>query len=620
MVVGVLLVLAGGLARPAQAQQEAISERTVPYEPADPDWKDCGLRKSDVDAFTSVRPKAAAKRTPTANIEVNYSGFPPEAREAYERAVSIWETHIKSDVTIRIDATYEDLNPRVLGGTRPNFVYAIDQDQDDQFEAWVVDALADALSEEDQQPGGADFSMSLNSARNDWHFGEGDAPTEMIDFTTIVLHEIAHGLGYLSLTGVSSGVGQYGFDFEDGNGLVPSIYTTFLAQEEGETRTSLTDESEYANPSEALGDALTSDDLVFDGINSITTANPNTGPVPPKVYAPSRFNIGSSISHLDESTYPAGSTNALMTPIAQAAETNRLPGPIVCGQLRDMAWPLGGGCQRYFADVFALQFAEATDAARGRVALSWRVRDDANIQEYIIERKYFDGTFEPIKRADSPPVTIDSLGLGTFAFRVRWIRPDGSQGTTFRSVQTTFRAQDVAAEEGTRGDQGRAEVSVSWDVPPGTDDFTYQIERKTGRSGSFSTVATTSQTQSTFQRQTPGRYQYRITAQDEMGNTVVGKTKADVQIDFEGPVYVLGPYPNPVRDAATFDLTAKSPQSVDVGVYSVTGERLYSRTRSLNPQSPKSLTIDTADWSSGMYFLRVTGREFVKVRRLVVVK
>ena len=622
VIFGMLLLLIGGAAGSVQAQPETYSvQKQAPLKGLwGENWKDCGLRKKNVDMFTSTRPAPAPKRAATANIEVDYSGFPSEARTAFQRAVETWEQHIKSDVTIRIDATFESLGARVLGGTRPNLVYAVDEDEDDEFEFSVVDALADALAGEDQQPSEPDMFVSLNSDRNDWHFEEEDAPSGQIDFTSVVLHEITHGIGYLAATNVSGGEGEYGINFTRSDGPVPLAYTIFLAEQGTGSRAFLTDESEFSNPSEALGNALTGDLLVFDGPGANATATRGSGPVPPRIYAPPQYDPPSSISHLNEDTYPSGSTNALMTPFAGAAETNRLPGPVVCGQLDDMGWPLGSGCRRYFADVFALQFAEDPDPARGRVTLDWTVREDTTINEFVVEKKAFDGAFEPVKQVSSSPVTIDSLGLGIFTFRVRWTKSDGSEATTPTTVQAEFRTQNVTSKKAGEDDQGRVSVELSWDVPPGTEGFTYQIEQRAGASGEFTEVASSvSQREFTLPRQTPGAYTYRVSASDG-DNTVEGKQTADVNIRFDGDVYALGPYPNPVRNTATLDLTARTEQSVTVEAYDVTGRRVYSETRRVGTRAPEAVMLSTRGWSSGMYFLRVRGDEFTETRKMVVVK
>lgn len=618
-----LALLLSGVFHSARAQVKNVhvADEAFRIRSTGSDWKDCGLRKVDIDAFTSVRPEAVSKRSKTATIEVNYSGFSDEARVAFERAVSIWERHVESDVPIRIDASFESLDAGVLGGTRPQFAYGLDSDDDNQSEIFVIDALADALSGQDQQPEGPDFEMVLNSDRNDWHFGEEDAPSGSVDFTSVVLHEIAHGLGYIEFTDISNGTGEYGFDFNDNGEATPSIYTFFVAKKESDdSLVQLVNESEFPNPSTELGDALTSNQLAFNGEKAITTANPESEPVPPKVYAPANFNKGSSISHLDESAYPNETENALMTPRLNTAETNRLPGPLVCGQLKDMLWPLGNGCKRYLADVFSLEFLETPDPSTASVTLSWKVREGVDPEKFVVERKYFDGSFEPIESVQAPPVTIDSLGIGTFEFRIRWVRSDGSEGTTPQTVETTFRTRDLDAEIVERDEQKRAKIALSWAVPAGTNGYVYQVERQTGIGGPFKDVATVNETNYALERQTPGTYSYRITAVDQSGNSVVGADKAQVEVDFEGAVYVLGPYPNPVRNQASFELTARRAQTVTISVYNVAGQRLYSETRDVGAEAAEFVSIDASRWSSGMYFLRVRGREFTETQRLVVTR
>ncbi|WP_205409584.1 T9SS type A sorting domain-containing protein [Salinibacter ruber] len=354
------------------------------------------------------------------------------------------------------------------------------------------------------------------------------------------------------------------------------------------------------------------------------------------MYAPTEYELGSSIAHLDEGTYPFESTNALMTPFADQAETNRLPGPIVCGQLFDMGWPLGMGCEQYFRDLFAVSVQEV-EGQSGSRTLTWSEQDNANIQEYIVDRRYFDEDFEEIKRVDASEVTgstltVEDLGLGAFAFRLRWVKEDGSVETSPEQVRDTITVQDVGTTITGRDEQERGTVDLSWTVPPGTSsDFAYRIERRTGEGGAFQPVATVppineddagdEQTKRyTAERQTPGRYEYRVRAQDKAGNAVTSATRA-VEIDFEGDVYALGPYPNPVRETASFDLTARESQSVTVEVYNTIGERVYRDQREVRAQDPSFLSIDASQWASGVYFLRLRGDGSVgQTKKMIVVQ
>ncbi|MDP0972089.1 hypothetical protein Q6294_34735, partial [Klebsiella pneumoniae] len=58
----------------------------------------------------------------------------------------------------------------------------------------------------------------------------------------------------------------------------------------------------------------------------------------PRIYAPTTFSEGSSISHFDENTYPAGSDNSLMLPSVRTAEVNHKPGELLLRALQEMGW------------------------------------------------------------------------------------------------------------------------------------------------------------------------------------------------------------------------------------------------------------------------------------------
>ena len=90
----------------------------------------------------------------------------------------------------------------------------------------------------------------------------------------------------------------------------------------------------FPNPSAALGAQLASNNVFFNGLNA---RNANGG-IAPKLYAPNPWVSGSSYSHLDESTYPNGTLNSLMTPALGPGEAIHDLGPIVRGMFLDMGW------------------------------------------------------------------------------------------------------------------------------------------------------------------------------------------------------------------------------------------------------------------------------------------
>jgi hypothetical protein len=269
-------------------------------------------------------------------------------------------------------------------------------------------------------------------------------------------------------------------------------------------------------------------------------------------------------------------------------------------------------------DVFDLQFAQ-TGPATGDVQLTWNVRSNVDIQSYQIARRYFNGPFVPL----DVPITnqsalIENVGLGVFTFRVRWTRQDGVQGQ--RTIRDTLGIESVAAEVTETDQQGRGTVALSWRVPEGTDNYSYQIERQSGTDGgSFNGIGTVAQTEVSFPRQVPGNYRYRIRAEDNQGNTITSSTR-QVEVSLDGNAVAIGPYPNPVQDVATLDLSVETAQTVTIEVFTTLGERLYREERSVQGLNPEVLRLNVRPWGSGVYFLRVQGNEFTRTRKLVVAK
>ena len=58
----------------------------------------------------------------------------------------------------------------------------------------------------------------------------------------------------------------------------------------------------------------------------------------PKLYAPGIFSFGSSILHLDETSFPPHTSDAVMTPFCSPGESNHSPGPVTIGILQDLGW------------------------------------------------------------------------------------------------------------------------------------------------------------------------------------------------------------------------------------------------------------------------------------------
>ena len=252
---------------------------------------------------------------------VTYNGFPEEAKAAFERAVEIWEYLVYSDVPIRVFAEWQNLGASVLGSANTS-QFLMNFEGARYAQTYYPMALAEKLagkplnSDEEE-----DIYCRFNSAIP-WHYGDPrDIPSGVFDFTTVVLHELGHGLGFISTMAVAGQTGSYGFGTP-----YKSIYDIYIENEGGNN---LIDTTVVQNNSQALYRELTGNALFFQN---------EKGAERPRLYAPASFSTGSSISHMDDNTYPHGSENALMTSSARTMEVTHDPGPLALSAFYEMGW------------------------------------------------------------------------------------------------------------------------------------------------------------------------------------------------------------------------------------------------------------------------------------------
>jgi hypothetical protein len=184
-------------------------------------------------------------------------------------------------------------------------------------------ALAEKISGKELNGNESEIFANFSSGIN-WYYGTSGTPAaNQFDFVTVVLHEIGHGLGFsgsFSVDGTSGEVGAF-------DTAIPIVYDA--AVENGSGAKLL---QNFNSPSGALRSQLVSNNL------RINIQKNSTGSA--SLYAPSVFDAGSSISHLDESSYPANNENALMTPQIGFGEANHNPGPLAFGILSDLGWEM----------------------------------------------------------------------------------------------------------------------------------------------------------------------------------------------------------------------------------------------------------------------------------------
>lgn len=314
-------------------------ERVCTYEPTDYN-ADRAIAHADI-----VGKSATNRRTSSFNVTyVSACGgdtWPPEALAAFEYAMSIWETHLESSIPVAIEATWQELDANVLGSAGPTRIAQIPPIGEN--DTWYSIAQANAMTGNDiKEAAGVEYDIliNINCAFTDWYFGQdSNPPTNLIDFVTVVLHEIGHGIGFIGSMVADDDLRIASWGFQNSSDVPqPIIYDRFT--EDGEN-VSLINENVYSNPSSGLYDALigTYDGIYFDGIDANIV---NLG-TPIRLYSPFPWQGGSSYSHLDQDTF-GDTDNALMRPKLDRQFSIHTPGPVMCGMLSDMGWPLGENC------------------------------------------------------------------------------------------------------------------------------------------------------------------------------------------------------------------------------------------------------------------------------------
>ena len=266
----------------------------------------------------------ATPRLPSANLEkksnflINFNTVPSLARPAVQAAVDIWSENFASTVPVNVNvkwgssSSYGVLASASAKNNFSNFNGAPDKT------LYYASALANALAGRDLDPTSPEIEISITS-NAPWYYGtDGNCPARSFDLVSVILHEMGHGLGFVS--------GNY-YDAFSGFGRVdqPTPFDAYAQLPDGRRL------ADMPSPSLEAGKAMTSD-LVWSGENAVKA---NNG-IKPKLYTPSTYEPGSSISHLDEATFSQSVDNAVMTPNLDSGEVFQLPGPLVLAMFEDM--------------------------------------------------------------------------------------------------------------------------------------------------------------------------------------------------------------------------------------------------------------------------------------------
>ena len=260
---------------------------------------------------------------PVANLEkksnfvVDFNTVPVMAKPAIQAAIDTWSENFASKVDVKVSISWARAsNYGVLAAASSvsNFVFPEAPDKT----LYYASALANSIAGRDLDKNKPEMEITITSTAP-WYYGtDGNCPKNLYDLQSVILHEMGHGLGFIS--------GSYYDEFSGAARIdQPTPFDAYVQLPDGRRL------ADMPSPSVETGRALTTS-LSWSGENAIK-ANNN---VKPKLYTPSPYEGGSSVSHLDEATFKDSLLDEVMTPNLDSGEVFHSPGPLLLAMFEDM--------------------------------------------------------------------------------------------------------------------------------------------------------------------------------------------------------------------------------------------------------------------------------------------
>jgi uncharacterized repeat protein (TIGR01451 family) len=256
---------------------------------------------------------------------------------AFQAAADEWGAMLVSPVTIMVDAEMDPSmsctqNSATLGSAGPNGFIASDFDGAPFANTWYPQAMVNAITGEDIDPARSDVFAQFNPDIGTpgclealgWSYVIGaPAPAGTIPFTETVLHEIGHGLGFLTFITLFNGA------YCCPGSQKPDHYSRFLLDETPAPTlwTALTNNGRK-NSAIDDGNLTWAGARVADVAGLLSAGRHASGRV--QMYAPSPLEQGSSVSHWDTELTP----NDIMEPFLQSNNEQRLTNHLML----DIGW------------------------------------------------------------------------------------------------------------------------------------------------------------------------------------------------------------------------------------------------------------------------------------------
>ena len=271
---------------------------------------------------------------------------------ALESIAAIWAAELASEVPIRVGVRFTPLfceaTSATLGSAGPARIFR-DFSEATAPDTWHHAALADALQavNVDSNPDRVDIGVDINLAIDDgcfnggtWYYGvDGNPPTDTIDIVPVMLHELAHGLGFSTFVSLQD-------RFDENDELIAEAGEKFNGFDDvfmhqiGDVESGALFWPEMTN-AERAASAVNDPNVVWLGPNvereagRVVTASGAFSAESLRLHAPDPVQAGSSISHWTSDASP----NLLMEPVLRSSlQFGELD--LTVDLLADIGWPM----------------------------------------------------------------------------------------------------------------------------------------------------------------------------------------------------------------------------------------------------------------------------------------
>lgn len=363
----------------------------------------------------------------------------------FNHAASIWGAFLDSTVPISVNAKFDPLTPcsssgGVLGSAG-SASFSKDFPGAEIPATYYPVALRNKIVGSDANTSVAEINATFNSSIDTGCLGAGTrfyygldntTPSMRVNLLVVLLHELGHGLGFLTIANGSTGALGGGFN---------DVYTRYMFDR-------LT--SKYwgdMTNAERQASALNDGNLMFAGPNvrsasSILTAGRDsiTGNV--QLFAPTTLQSGSSLSHYDKAAFP----NLLMEPAINAGLPLNLD--LTRQLMRDIGWFRDSNGDRIPDTITNVSVGGANLTTGSVTSVTWTNTPGFN-QNVMIELSLDGGITYPTIIASNVPntgsyvFTVPEISTTKARIRVREYNFNAPSGVSGSDITIAPAAQNV---------------------------------------------------------------------------------------------------------------------------------------------------------------------------------